>query len=96
MWTKIKAVLVPVWVDCIDTYKRIKIFLLAAAALAVYLEWQKIKALWLVKSGQKEISSDNKQDVSLAKAEQTENKQADALVEKAQNEDNPGNDWYVK
>ena len=49
-----------------------------------------------LKSGQNEIKSDNKQDASLAKVEQAENKQADALVEKAQSEDNPGNDWYVK
>ena len=96
MWTKVKAVAASVWADLKDTYQRTKVFLLGILALAAYIEWNKIKTAWLVKSGQNEIKSDNKQDASLAKAEQTDNQQADALVEKAQNEDNPGNDWYVK
>src|SRR5208282_1769778 len=86
VWAKLKVLGGTVWADTCDTWKRVKIFALAILAVIVYFEWEKIKALWLVKSGQAELKSDNKQDAQLKAKEDSDNEQADALVKKAQNE----------
>jgi hypothetical protein len=100
MWTKVKAVAASIWTDVVDTYKRTKVFLLGILALVVYIEWQKIKTTWLVKSGQAEVKSDNKQDASLTKTEQVDNQQAEALVAQANQlpstEQPVTEDWYKK
>lgn len=96
VWTKLKVLRSALWSDTIDTYKRVKILLLAILGAVIYFEWAKLKALWLVKAGQSELKSDNKQDQALAQKENQDNQQADVLVTKAQNEPNPGDDWNTK
>lgn len=96
MWAKLKVLGGVVWADACDTWKRIKVFVLAAAAVVIYFEWTKLKAFLLVKSGQAELKSDNKQDAQLKAKEDSDNSQADALAKKAQNEPNPGDDWNTK
>src|ERR1700678_3215684 len=89
IWNKLKSLAATVWNDICNTYQRTKVYLLALLAIVVVWEWRKLKAAFLVKMGQKQIDSANKQDKVLAQAEQTENAEADALVKKAQNEPNP-------
>lgn len=100
MWTKVRAVAAGVWADLKDTYQRTKIFLLGILALVAYIEWNKIKTAWLVKSGQNEIKSDNKKDASLAKAETSDSSEADALIEDAKElpntEQTVADDWNTK
>lgn len=95
MLSKLKAVLVSVWADICDTYKRVKVYVIAILAVIAIWEWQKIKAVLLVKFGQKQIDSANKQDQKLATQEAQENQQADALVKKSGNEP-AEDDWYQK
>ncbi len=95
MLSKLKAVLATIWADIVDTYKRVKVYVLALLAIVAIGEWQKIKAALLVKFGQKQIDSANKQDQKLATQEAQENQQADALVKKSGNE-SAEDDWYQK
>ena len=94
METKLKAALAAIWADIVDTYKRVKVFLLAILGIVIYFEWERIKAALILYAGKKQIQSDQKQDQVLAQKEASDNQQADALVQKAQNEENPGDDWY--
>jgi hypothetical protein len=94
MWAKVKTVAATVWADFCDTWKRIKVFAIAVGAAILYFEWEKVKAALILYAGKKEIQSDQKQDQVLAQKEASDNQQADALVQKAQNEKNPGDDWY--
>ena len=100
MLNRIKLALSLVWTDLVDTYKRVKILLLAILAAIVYLEWRKIKEALLVYSGQKEIKTDNKQDQDLKSKENSDNQQADALQKQAQDlpkQEQPiDEDWYKK
>lgn len=66
MLSKLKAVLISVWADVCDTYKRVKVYLLALLAIVAIWEWRKIKEALLVRMGQKQIDSANKQDQKLS------------------------------
>lgn len=100
MWAKIKAVAATIWADICNTYQRTKVFLLGFVVLLVYIEWEKIKTILLVKGAQKEISTDKKEDQTLAQKEATDNTQADVLVKEAQglpSTETPVTDnWYEK
>ena len=96
MTTKIKAALSTVWADLKDTYNRIKVYLWGLLIILVYIKFNEIKGALLVYFSKKEIANDQAKDASLAKAEASDNSQADALVQKAQNEPNPGDDWNSK
>jgi hypothetical protein len=84
----------------VDIWNRSKIFLLAIVSLVVYFEWQKIKEYLLLYIGQKEIQSDKKEDRVLETKENSENDQANALVQQANNlpkQEGPVSDnWYEK
>lgn len=95
MLSKLKAVLISVWADVCDTYKRVKVYLLALLAIVAIWEWRKIKEALLVRMGQKQIDSANKQDQKLSAQEAQENQQAEALVKKSGNEP-AEDDWYKK
>jgi hypothetical protein len=79
-----------------DIWNRSKMFIIGGLVLAGYLSWRQIKEWFLAYFSKKEIQSDNKKDVKLDSQEKTENQDADALVIKAQNEPNPGDDWNTK
>lgn len=95
MPNKLKSFLSTAWSDICDTYKRVKIYLLAALAIVAVWEWRKIKAALLVKMGQKEVDSSKKEDQDLANKEKSANDQADVLVKKSENE-NSDDEWYKK
>lgn len=84
MTSKVKAFLQSVWNDLVDTYKRIKVFLLGLVAIIVLIEWQKIKAILLIYLGKKQLQSAQKEDQILATSADQANKQADALVQQAE------------
>ena len=100
MLAKVKAVAASVWADIVDTWKRVKIFALGIAGLVIYIEWEKIKATWLLKSGQAELKSDKKEDASLAQTESSDNSQANALEQQAKelpSKEGPiTDDWNTK
>jgi hypothetical protein len=97
---KLKILASKVWADLVDTYERVKIILLAILAAIIFFEWQKLKAMWLVKSGQNEIKSDQKQDAKLAQLAQNASDQGDRIQQQANqlpNQEQPvGEDWYKK
>jgi hypothetical protein len=93
MLNRIKSILLAVWADVCDTYGRIKIYLLALGAIIAIFEWRKLKAAILVKMGQQELNSANKQDKVFAANEQSDEAKADALVKKA-SEETAKDDWY--
>jgi hypothetical protein len=93
MWQKIKSFLTVVSSDFADTWKRTKIFIFAIGGLIVYLEFNKIKDALLAYGAKKEIDTTQKKDDKVAIQEDANNKQADALVAKAKEEPNPGDDW---
>jgi cytochrome c-type biogenesis protein CcmH/NrfG len=80
--------------DLVDTYERVKVYLLAILAIVAVWEWRKLKEALLVKMGQKQIDSSNKEDKKLATQENNDEQQAIALEKKAQDEPNPGDGWY--
>lgn len=100
MWAKIKAFFAAVGNDLADTWKRIKVFVIAIAGLVVYLEFTKIKDAIIAYAGKKEADTTQKKDDKDAIAEDTNNKQADALVAEAAalpaQEQPVGEDWYKK
>lgn len=99
-----KAKLLAIWATIVgqvkDIWNRSKIFLLAAFAVLLAVEWEHIKALILTYMGQKEIKSDEKKDSVLAAKESEDNAKADALVQQAQalpSQEKPvGADWNKK
>jgi hypothetical protein len=96
IWVKVKPFTLAVWDDICNTYQRLKIVIIAIGAAIIYFEWQKIKDAILVSQAKKEMQNDNKEDAKLKANEDSTNKQADALVKKAQDEPNPGDDWNSK
>ncbi len=99
MLTKIKTFFSMVWREIVDTWERIKVFVLAALAIAAVLGFRQLKEYLLMKSGQKEIQKDNAKDQNLAVQEKNENQKADDLVadaQKLQNESQTPVDenWY--
>jgi uncharacterized membrane protein len=100
MWTKVKAFLTVVGNDLADTWKRIKVFVIAIAGLVIYFEFTKIKDAIIAYAGKKEIDTTQKKDDKLAVSEDTNNKQADALVAEAAalpaQETPVDDDWYKK
>lgn len=96
MLDKIKILLKTIWTDICDTWKRVKIYLLALLAIIGVIEWEKIKVTLIMLSAQKETNSSKKEDQVLSQKESSENNQANALVNKAKNEPDPGTDWNLK
>jgi len=95
MLAKIKTFLTAFKNQLLDLWNRSKVFLIAVGAAIIYFEWNKIKEAFLVYQGQKQISTDKKEDQSLATQENSANQQANALVTKAQNE-SAADDWNTK
>jgi hypothetical protein len=91
LWTFVKA-------DLLDTWQRSKMLILAVLGAVLYLEWQNLKSALLVYMGQKEITKDKKEDQTLATQENTDNNQANTLLQQAQQLPNQqplvGSDWY--
>ena len=100
MLSKLKALWATVAADMKDTWNRSKMIILAILALVVTLEFRKLTEFLIAYTGQKEINKDKKEDQVLATKESTENAQADALVQQAQEEpskEQPVDDnWYKK
>lgn len=100
MWNKIKILASKAWADMVDTYERVKVYLIALTLLVIYIEWGKIKDILLLKSGQKEVDSAKKEDAGLAKTEADDNSKANSLIQDAQNLSNQqppiSEDWYRK
>ena len=80
MLPKLKAFFAAIGNDLADTWKRIKVFVFAIIGIVVYLEFNKIKDALIAYSGKKEIDNTKKQDDKAAIQEDSNNKQADALV----------------
>ena len=76
LWATIKSELAKIW----DSARG---WIIAFAAIFIVIEFQKIKAYFLTQAAKNEIKEDNKADVSLAKTETSENDQANALVQEA-------------
>lgn len=83
MSAKIKAFLATVWADTVDTWKRVKLYVLGILAIVAVLGFQKIKDAFLAYSGKKEIENDQKKDQTLATQEKKANDSADQLVKEA-------------
>jgi|ERR1035437_1169885 hypothetical protein len=81
-----------------DIWNRSKMFIIAIGAIILAIEFQKIKQALIVYAGKKEIEKDKAKDSVLASQENTANAQADALVQKAQEEPSKeqpvSDDWY--
>ncbi len=95
---KLKSILVAIWADIVNTYERIKIYLLGILAIVAVVEWRKIKEALLAYSANKEMASDQKKDQGLAQKEKANETKADALVKEAQelpSQEKPvTEDWY--
>lgn len=100
MWDKIKAFLAVAKSDMADTWKRIKVFVIAIAGIIIYFEFTKIKDALIAYAGKKEGVATQKKDDKLAAQEDSNNKQADALVAEAAalpaQEQPVTEDWYKK
>jgi len=100
MWTKIKAFLTVIGNDLADTWKRVKVFVIAIAGIVIYFEFKKIKDAIIAYAGKKEGVVTQKKDDKLAAQEDSNNKQANALVAEAAAlpaQEQPVNeDWYKK
>ena len=83
MLQRIKSTLSVVLADLADTYKRLKIVIIAIGAAIIYFEWQRIKEALLVYQGKKEMQANNKEDADLKAKESTDSQQADTLAKKA-------------
>ena len=84
MLAKLKVIAAAVWADIVDTYKRLKIVILAVGAALIYLEWNKISEAITLAQGKKELKTDEKKDQALAATEKSDNDKANALVQEAQ------------
>jgi len=93
--TTLKAFFTTLKTQIADIWNKSKVFLLAIGSLIVYFEWQQIKEYFLTYMGQKEITSDKKEDQQLAAKEKADNDQANALVQQASNENVDAN-WNKK
>lgn len=100
MWVKIKAFLVVIGNDLGDTWKRIKVFVIAIVGLIIYFEFTKIKDALIAYAGKKEAANTQKKDDKLSEQEDNNKKQADALVADAAalpaQEQPVTEDWYTK
>ena len=100
MGAKIKAFFAVVGKDLVDTWQRVKIPLLAIGSLIVYLKFTQIKDAIIAYNAKKEIDTTKKTDDKDAAIENTDSKQADALVAKADalpaTEKPVQEDWYTK
>jgi len=98
MLNKIKFFLSALWAQVGDIWNRSKIFILALATTLVYLEWNKIKEAFATLAAQREMKKDNNKDQGLSNTENTDNNQANALVNQSNdlpNQDKPAtDDWY--
>ena len=100
MISKLKLFISAIKAQAVDIWNRSKVFILAAGAVIVAIEFQKIKEALTAYLGKKEIQKDQKEDSGLAQKENDQNAQADALVKAAQ--DLPKQapvtdvDWYKK
>jgi hypothetical protein len=98
MKAKIQAFLGKLWGEIVDTWERIKVYVLAALALVLALEFRKFYTSFLVWLGQRQLNSAKKTDAPLAVQESKESQEADALVKQAEDlpktEQPVTEDWY--
>lgn len=83
-----------------DTWERVKIPLLAIAAILATFKFKELLLNYLVRSGENEVKETNKTDQKLATQEKKDSDQADVLVANANalpSEQPPVTpDWYKK
>lgn len=83
MGEKIKAFLLVIKNDLVDTWQRTKVLILGILVIFVYLKFNQIKDAILAYGAKKEMDSAQKQDGQEAAQEDADKKQADALVTQA-------------
>lgn len=83
MGAKLNALWATVKSELGDMWQKSKMWILAAVAIVIALEWRKLKEKWLVNAGNKQIQSSNKQDQALASQEKIDNAGAEALIKEA-------------
>jgi len=86
--------------EIVDTWEKIKVPVIAIAALIISLRFRELVVTWITKAGQREVKDDNKKDQQIAAQESQESAEADALQAEANSlpsEQPPvGEDWYKK
>ena len=97
---KFKALMASLKNEIIDTWERGKMVILSIAGLIVVLEFRAIKEWAVAYLNSKLLKDTQAKDVKLETAEDTANKQANALVAEAEalpSKEKPiSSDWYKK
>jgi len=83
MLEKMKSIWGSIKADSVDTYRRIKIVLIAIAAILLAIEYKKIKEAILIYMGNRLIKNTKKESYELQTQVNTLNNQANQMVKEA-------------